>query len=404
MANHEPAVRVLDDGRRPARWAPGGPALVLAGAVGLVIGLGIGAMVAGGGESPAPDTTLAAAAPSLADDVPPESTTTTTTTALRRRSQPAPPAPPTLADTVAGLKTPLLAAFPGTRELWRWRPESPLPDLGTLPPGAGHIRWDASGEWAAVLGDFRGGRGSILYAGRGANLVPLATDVATIAWHSDEPGRLAWVDIGGDVPTVQALDLDTSEQAEGFTVPAPLIPVLQAWGDWGYAFSVAGFEDGFPELLVVDGRGTEVARSAEMELVATGPGGVMLVALPGGGDAVTGPDLAEPMRVAWPRLGPVVWSPSGCCVAAIVESDLDDALLIHDRERPTFRILTGSRGSTVLAWSPDERFVVLYVRNSGTLLRGASSEPALVFADLEDKSVHAVAVADAPLGAAFEGG
>ncbi len=329
----------------------------------------------------------------------------TATTAAEGLGETPPAAPDRLAlgEMVPDFAGRLLAAFPERREIWRWRAGAPFPDFGGLPPATRLMSWDVTGVWGAAVGEFRDvGPGGILYVGQGADLAPVATGVTTFAWHDTEAGRLAWVEIDAEGRSVlRSTDWTTESDIEESELPAPGVISLERWGDWGYALSIDRLGGALPDVVVLDPAGRTRALWEGVLLHAAGPGGRLLMTLPGATVAVAELDDAEPQPVPWAVTSTPVWSPSGCCAAMAADSpNLGAALVVNEPGRPSFRIVTGTSPAEVVGWTPDERFVVLWSADAGELLRTGAG-PGLVFVDLLDRSVNAVPVAGRPVGVAL---
>lgn len=420
-----PAIRPLPGGA-PAPRQPGwGTWLaVVAGGVGVVVGLLVGIEIA---TDPEPATTtgdtLSAQPIDLAGPgfVDPATTTTlpppTTTTSTLADPEP----PPTLAEMAPGLDGTLLVAVLGDGQgVLRWRLDDPEPDRFPLPPAAGWAAFDAHGEWAAALtfpdAPLRPGAGLYL-AGPDLHFAHFESGVASAAWHPTARGRLAWTR-----STLEgSLELWTGDfpgPLDGLRRVTVLGPVgsqaplfLEAWGDWGFALTALA-PDGTPQLVTLAPDGTRRGESDARLVAATSDGTLLLASERGRGTVLPGLRITDPALeamepVAWAVTDPAVWAAGGADIASVLTTGVGAVLQVSGAS--TFQSVLDTPFAEVLAWSPQDRFVVMWAAATRTRFsadpapRSAREErrPALVFVDLADRSTSAIALAGTPVDIAF---
>lgn len=423
-----PAEQPAGERRHPhaAAWlaaAAGTVGLV----VGLLLGLGVGA---GGGADPASTTTgvtLSERPPDLAtgDFVTTTFVPTTTTepppTTTTTRADPAPP--PTLAEMVPELDGTLLVAFPGTdAEVWRWRLDDPQPERLPMPSNTGRAGFDSGGGWAAALvfpdSPLRAGAGLYL-AGPDLEFRHFDSGVVGFQWHPTVRGRLAWTKSAldgtlelwtGDVPgPAESLRRVAVLGRAGASDPTRLV----GFGDWGYAVTAPGADGGPARLVTFDPEGRLLGERTT-ELIAAAADGTLLVAAPAPGagplpDAgITGPRLSEPSPAGWPVTWPTVFSADATRSASVLHAGVGAVLQVNGPV--SFQSVLDTPSAQPLAWSPGDRFVVLWAQGVRTRFSAELDDPpqarerrrpALVFFDVEDRSVSAIAIELLPIAVGF---
>ncbi len=423
---HEPAIA----GGRSRGWWPW--LAVAAGAAGLAAGLLLG-LAAGSDREPAPTPggTLSDLPPDLAapgfverttttSSVPPTPTTTTTTTTTLADPEP----PPTLGAMVPGLDGTMLLAFPdGVDEVWRWRVDDPFPERRPLPPGTVDAAFDASGGWTAALAvpdnAIRTG-GGLFLAGPDLEFQPFETGVVAFRWHLTGPGHLAFTKVALDgslelwttrIPgpaeeTRRVARLDATEPRDNL--------FLVGWGDWGFALVGGAHEQGGAvRLVTMDPDGGFVAE-LEADIVAVATDGTMLVSRGRAHDGspidlgLTTPELGEPSPVDWAARWPTVWASDAARLATTAATGLGAVLQIHGTG--AFESVLDTPQAYTVGWAPGDRFVVLWAEGVRTRFSTDPGEPrrarearrpALMFFDVHDRSVTAIATGEIPSDVAF---
>jgi hypothetical protein len=186
----------------------------------------------------------------------------------------------------------LLASEAFGRSLVAWPGDGDRTTI-RLPADATGSAYNAARDRVAVTFREFAGDGMSLHVGNLGDLGLVASGVTGFAWHPTNPEALAWLeetDRGFDLVAAVVSDAETSTTS---IATYPTTARLVAWGPWGFALQT---EDA---LTTVDRSGAVVA-SADLQLVAGGPDGRLLVARPAGTPlssdwAITGPDLSEPL-------------------------------------------------------------------------------------------------------------
>ena len=403
-----PAVGPLgvDDRPRPDREPPAGPGkVVVAGVIGLALGFVVGLVAQRGSGEPAPDTT--AALPTTATTAP------VTTVGPEPTAGGGPGGSVPLAELVPGLDGTLVAwVGSGTNprpRIWSWPAAATEPTVLPPPPGTLAVDWDASGRWAAALA--RSPVGPTLYIGIVEDAIhPVYTGASSFRWHPEDEGAIAWIGVERDLGHVlyrgrfSALGFEYEEVAA--LQPGPILSdVLVAWGDWGYVLFRRTQET--LGIVTYDPDGDLVADGDGLELAAAGPDGTLYVveqtAVISGSAPIAATDvsLTDLRDLGWSAGRGLAISHDGRFAATITETSFGSALDVHG-PATSFQTLLDSSNAIVLGWSADDRFVIAWAPESrlrtDPAQRGFQVGPALVFVDLQDRSVHAVAV-EADVGA-----
>lgn len=359
----------------------------------------------------AADTTTTTVSSGLSGDTPPTTTSIPTTTL-----------PPRLGDRVPDGPDEIRVTFVDdtTNGLWAttWHRATAQPATPRLV--GTDVVWadyDASGWALAVL---RGWANQSLEIGDSDLMSPVFAGVTSMAWHSDQPGRIAWtgrppgeagtalyqVSIAdrqngvGSVPPVDALSIvritDLPHEAR-----------LAAWGDWGYAVQVPALDayaygnipdpdnpDGptIPSelwgLWILDPETGEPRGSLPGLFESAAPDGTMIVRsrraaydywtgtgvpptdlglvepvvtrpLRNGAEAVIGPNLRRRSVVLPPGEDATrMFSPDGETVAAVrwTEGRLDVTSQLRDGTRRRLTQIVGA--DTLLGFTSDGRFLM----------------------------------------------
>ncbi len=332
------------------------------------------------GERAGPDATPPpVVAPTIAATLapttaPPTSATTTTTTATA--------VPPVervsvevtsevlagpLADALPGFAGTLVATVGpwGAVDLVRWGSDGATRE--PLPGAFGPLAVDAGGEWMAYLAD--NGAGPVLRAGPLSAAPVFATAATSAAWHSSQPGRLAWLaaDPEGTGATLATLDLAASGQPQPLGDLDPAL--LHAWDEAGFVVTDWADAGRTVELQLLTPDGSVAAAHPGVDFVDQAPGGTVLAVRHV--DIRTAflasrPNLADLSHIEWaPSNGRAehrmaAWSPDGRHIAFLTYSaelpaswELEIWSIFGTLDH---RVPLGYRAWNV-AWSPDGRFV-----------------------------------------------
>lgn len=189
--------------RRDSRWT-----LLAAGAAGVLVGVAA-VLLLGSGDSPA-ETPIAEAEDSL--EAPPVVVTTPSTVRP----------PPTLAELVPGLTSDLVAfgfTPSGQAVIQQWFINATEPRTIDVP--FGFAIPDLSGEWIAALASQRYGESFNLHVGNSTYQEAIATDVGSVVWSVDQPGRIAWTERTSDGLTVFDRSVPPGDDGHVFALPVP---------------------------------------------------------------------------------------------------------------------------------------------------------------------------------------
>lgn len=254
----EPA-RKRDD----ARWT-----ILAAGALGMLIGAAAVFLLA---PDPTPsETTTASTDESL--EAPARVVTT------RGPIQP----PPSLAERVPGLTSDLVAfgfTPSGQAVIQQWFINATEPRTIEVP--FGFAIPDQSGRWIAALAGQRYGDSFNLHVGNGTYQEAIATDVGSVVWSVDEPGRIAWTE--RTTQGVVTIDRRLEPGAEGSAFELPVSPDTRlVWLDGDRLTFTSG-----GSIVTIQPDGTEVSRLDDAEFV-TATDGWALVRTGGGLTLVDG--------------------------------------------------------------------------------------------------------------------
>jgi hypothetical protein len=226
---------------------PRGPILGLAG---LVVGLTMGAVFAGGDTEPAATTTTL-----LEEVIAPSASITTTTTA--------PPRPSRLATRAPGLSDNLVIAAvdsTGITGVDLWEPPDIAPGPSNLPVAVVYSA-DASRRWLGALTDSRYRESGNLLVGNSRYLEAIAIDVTGFAWHSRLPARISYT-AGEEVRTLWTAQLPNAIPTRVTEVGADEVPV------WFTQNGVALFDEASMTLRLVDDTGNTINEVQSISPVA----------------------------------------------------------------------------------------------------------------------------------------
>ncbi len=235
-------------GRRNSSWA-----LLLAGAAGVLIGAAAVFLLSL--DDAAADPTVADADTSL------QAPAVVVTNPGTVRP------PPTLAELVPGLTSDLVVfgfTPSGQAVIQQWFINATEPRTIDVP--FGFAIPDVSGRWIAALANQRYGDSLNLHVGNATYQEAIATDVGSVVWSVDQPGRVAWTEWTAD--GVMAFDrrLDPGDGGQAFALPVPSDTRI-VWLD-GDVLSLASQRS----IIALQPDGTEVARLDDAEFVAATDG------------------------------------------------------------------------------------------------------------------------------------
>ncbi len=332
-------------------------AAVLVGFLGVLVGVILGSSLVRSPQDTAADPALEGL----------DTVTTTTTTAAPTTTV---PDPPPLRDLVPGFDGTLrwIPWAAGEDQVVVWDLDAVEGSRTPLPPLARPTyAWDSSGEWLASLA---GGVGRFdLYVGRFGDLGPLALGVDSFAWHSDDPGRLAWIEIFEGRTELRVLDL-----AAPTPLPANLGPIdgdLIAWGEWGFLVQEVPIGKA-PRLVSL---GPDLARRGEHEaIVSHRTNGIYATAV---ATSLTPLDIVDPSTGGLvPPADPVpaafeaYVNPASRQVLTVEPSTETTSVMwlrsLDESTATAFRV----PGHLVLDWSPDGRWILVDSQRSVSTPRG----------------------------------
>lgn len=275
--------------------------------VGLVAGLGLGALFTGTGSGPGGDLS-----PDSTAIGPPDGTLSTTTLPSTTTR----PTPVRLATLVPGMLDVLVASAvdgSGMSVVTVWTPSGRVPTVEPLPWGG--LVADASRSWLAFGGPNRWVVGETLWVGNPAHMEPVSSAlVSAPVWHVRLPGELAWIE-----DTAAGRVLMTARFVAGRdAIPREVAPVgdgirVVGWTDGGYL--TTRFEDDAGHLQLRDLQG-QVQTEIEISKFAVSVGATLVAAVdPEGNHLLLDHGLATVGAAPWDADCPrVVWSPSGLAV------------------------------------------------------------------------------------------
>ncbi|MGH8874340.1 MAG: TolB family protein, partial [Acidimicrobiia bacterium] len=218
-----------------------------------------------------------------------------------------------------------------------------------LPAGIGRVTFDVNGRWVAATVPIEREGSATLYAGTRVRVFPAAGRVTSFAWHSAEPGRLAFVNDGGRPMLLAGSPLGpystVTEVLDGEEVVA--------WGDGWYVL------EGGDALRVLGGNGVEVW-SGPGPFVAAAPDGRVLVR------RGLMPVVVDPLTGGRVELGTVAadrwyaaFSPDGRRLAVVVDDPGSPPFLASlTMGAGDVSVGTPLRG-TLPQWTPDGRFILV---------------------------------------------
>lgn len=113
-----------------------------------------------------------------------------------------------------------------------WEPSDRGPIDRTLPEVPMHV--DAARIWTTAVAEGRYSTGKVLWVGNDRWMEPVATGVTDAVWHQRFPGRLAWVESGGDGSTLTIGTFQTGRPATTTSAPLDTTTAIPVWfGDAG---------------------------------------------------------------------------------------------------------------------------------------------------------------------------
>ncbi len=290
------------------------------------------------------------------------------------RTEPArPPGDPSLGDLVPGFEGTLVAQLGvwGRVDVAQW--PSGRTEPVTLPmPRAISLSTDAARRlFVGVAPAALEGRGQAMYVGSLADLRPAAVNVGSAAFHATSPGRLAWLEIDGDLSRLRVGSVNPGGllAAESPAIAeVALDHRLVGWGDWG--FLLAGWDpeaDIWIAYLLAPG-GAERWRLPAVD-AAVSPHGTVLLA-----HAAEVGGFRWSQGSAWPDGTPVealdwvaedaglgaAWSPDGDLVVFVAPgaSGLGSRLDVRRADGTAVRSVDVPLQVAGVSWSHDGRFVL----------------------------------------------
>ena len=271
------------------------------------------------------------------------------------------PPPPNLDDYIPGFAGTLHVVTRLGEEapvVYSWAADQPTARSSELPNGlvTSTMDWNADHSQLAAEGPGLGNR--VLYAGPPRQVVPVALEVTSFAWHGTEPALIAWTEPDGDSSRLVTARLSTTD-----VTVTPIGPVdgdLVAWGEWGFLVRAS---DAGTVLVSLSPTGVarNSARSSIQRVVNTD---VEFFLAPNGDDQVFDPVAAAPVTAVEipPEAFLVTLSPSSRELLWITQPARREALLnIRRLDRPGLveevpippaeMLDRGSTGRFVLLWS-----------------------------------------------------
>lgn len=271
-------------------------------AVGLGAGLALGALFTGGGPTDDPTSDTVVSEP---DAAPTTTIVSTTTTDVVE---------PRLATLVPGLLDVLVASgvdLNGAQTVTTWELADRTPSRQSLPWG--NMATDASRTWLAVATESRWLAGTTtLWVGNTAYMEPVPTRLSgEPVWHNRFPGRLAWIDVSGEQPTVVTADLAPGTTASPRTrFPLPGGGQLLAWSDSG--FLIRGLEG----LELREESGEVLATTPVISVVGVGRNFVAVLDT-NGVPGIVSLELPEGVEARWGEdCHHIRWSENGIAAVA----------------------------------------------------------------------------------------
>ncbi len=318
---------------------------------------------------------------------------------------------PGFTDTIMMLTTP-----PESFNVTRWRASLPTTevmlslDRNVFGEGEGWpLGLDASGYRFAQVAAEHTVRvhavpgGSVAWQGG-----EVGEGLVAVVWHDTEPSRLARLECP-DPHEAEAATLGTAELViEDFSAESPnppmVLPVgrdcgrlwLERWGAWGALLMSDGAS------LVVDSAGSVVPMALESRMLAVGPDGAMLWAVPDPdqqGETLVVRSAGGERRVVLPNLthgelpSQATWSPDGAHIALSFsgsDNRNDSELRVMDAATGAVVAEIAETGATVvtMAWSSNGRFLVY------ESWRDESESGALVFYDTATNTTTTVPISE----------
>jgi hypothetical protein len=295
----------------PAASRPKGPVLGLAG---LVVGLVMGSVFAGGGTEPATTTTT------LPEEVVSPSVSITTTTT-------SPPRPSRLATRAPGLSDNLVVTAvdsTGVTEVKVWEPPDIAPGPSTLPV-ARFFAADVSHQWLGAFADSRYQELGNLWVGNSQYLETIALDVTGFVWHSRLPARIAYT-AGRDARTLWTAQLPNAEPTRIAEIGQGEIPV------WFNQSGIVLFDEATLTLRLVDDTGETVTTVESVRPIAGSPDVLAGIAEEDGSERAVVLDrtLAEISEAPWnPSCEIGSFSPSlGAAAAFLCQTPIGQVLQV----------------------------------------------------------------------------
>jgi hypothetical protein len=175
--------------------------------------------------------------------------------------------PPSLAERVPGLTSDLVAfgyTPSGQAVIQQWFINGTEPRTIDVP--FGFAIPDLSGRWIAALANQRYGDSLNLHVGNATYQEAIATDVGSVVWSVDEPGRIAWTERTGDGVIAFDRTMDPGDDDRTFALPVPSDTRI-VWLDGDRLTLTSG-----ASLIAFQPDGMEVARLDDAEFVAATDG------------------------------------------------------------------------------------------------------------------------------------
>jgi hypothetical protein len=273
-------------------------------------------------------------------------------------------------------------------EVWRWQtgPDAIL----SRSAGVSNLfdtHPDPSGTW--FLGIQRGDGIPLLQAALDSKPVPVFWGADSFAWHTVDDGAVAWISIADAEVTVQL----GRHRSEGISFkPGPIIAIgaddtyrLRAFDDLGLVMEVISAEREFSvRRFDIDGNLTGAVPG---QFVGISPKGQVAVSTGRATEFRRDADLAPGATISGVATS-ARWSPTGARLAVTnVAGDTVD--IIDGTARLTVSV--GEIRPWILAWSPDERFVLVGGESGGETL--------ITFVDTASLQIRTVFLDAAPIAA-----
>ena len=163
----------------------------------------------------------------------------------------------------------------------------------------------AQGRIAVTLPEYGGDR-LALHVGEVGDLRFVASGVTGFAWHPTDPNAIAWIEESEDAFALMKADVSDGLIMATRVAALPDLAEPVAWGAWGYALQ------GDNGLTTIAPDGAAIA-SADVQFVAAGSDGRLVVARPAGVPlssdwAITEPGPVSYTHLTLPTTGSLWWS------------------------------------------------------------------------------------------------